>query len=97
MKWLGILLGGLLLTGCDPVPEKDVESQKRLNICKAVMKRYITEAHLYERDWEKTIGSCNISQMHRTTEQWECVLKVMEGGEKYVDASDRCGSLKPLK
>lgn len=100
MKRLPITLSGLLLlAGCSSSDSggENTEAQKRLKVCEAVMKKYIVEAHLYERDWKKTIGSCNISQLHRTLEQWECVLAGMEGGEKYVDASDRCGSLKPVK
>ena len=87
----------LLLSACGPDTPSSDENQQRLKICQTVMQKYIEESHLNERDWKKTIGSCNISQLHRTLDQWQCVLKAMEGGQRYVDASDQCGSTPPTR
>ena len=89
------LIAGLAmvsLSGCGQSGSSNDLTQKRLKVCEEVMRRYIVESKLAERDWKKTVGSCNISQLHRSLEQWECVLKGMENGQKYVEAADRCGA-----
>ena len=89
------LIAGLAmvsLTGCGQSGSSNDLTQKRLKVCEEVMRRYIVESKLAEGDWKKTVGSCNISQLHRSLEQWECVLKGMENGQKYVEAADRCGA-----
>jgi len=84
-------LAALLSTGCGAGGEGTDQGLKRIAICEEVMRKYIVEAHLHERDWKKTIASCNLSQFHRTLEQWQCVLNEMTSGKSYVQASDQCG------
>ena len=92
MRNLTVFLAALLTAGCDAGSEGKDEGLQRIAICQEVMRKYIVEAHLYERDWKKTIASCNLSQFHRTLEQWQCVLNEVSAGKSYVQASDQCGS-----
>ncbi|WP_045225069.1 hypothetical protein [Methyloterricola oryzae] len=84
-----------ITAACSPQAPENSETEERIAICKNVMKRYIVEAKTYERDRERLIGSCHMTQMERTLEQWQCVLSSMEKGQKYVDASDKCGKKPP--
>lgn len=85
----------LLTAACSPQTPEASETEQRVAVCTDVMKRYIVEAKTYERDRARLIGSCHMTQMERTLEQWQCVLSSMEKGEKYVDASDKCGKKPP--
>lgn len=73
------------------VGAESADARKRIAVCEEVMKNYIQEAKTYDRDRKRLIGSCQISQRERTLEQWQCVLDGQRKGEKYVEASDRCG------
>lgn len=99
MLKVGVITGMVMVSlgGCGQGDTSADLTQKRLKVCEEVMRRYIVESKLAERDWKKTVGSCNISQLHRSLDQWECVLKGMEDGQKYVDASDRCGATPDSK
>ncbi len=92
MRYTTVFLMALFTAGCGPGSGGNDEGLKRIAICQEVMRKYIVEAHLYERDWKKTIASCNLSQFHRTLEQWQCVLTEVNAGKPYVQASDQCGS-----
>jgi hypothetical protein len=92
VRYLTVFLVALVTTGCGAGGEGTNEGLKRIAICEEVMRKYIVEAHLNERDWKKTIASCNLSQFHRTFEQWQCVLNEVNTGKSYVQASDQCGS-----
>ncbi|MBM4201333.1 MAG: hypothetical protein FJ189_08610 [Gammaproteobacteria bacterium] len=92
VKGLGIAALGIL-AGCSAPDNAD--TQQRIALCESVMKKYIVEAKTYERDHQKLIGSCHISQKERSREQWQCVLDAMDQGTKYAEASDRCGTLSP--
>lgn len=84
-----------ITVACSPQVPENSETEERIAICKDVMKRYIVEAKTYGRDRDRLIGSCHMTQMERTLEQWQCVLASMEKGQKYVDASDKCGKKSP--
>lgn len=94
MLRVGLIAGAAIvsLAGCGQGDMSTEITQKRVKVCEEVMKKYIVEAKLVERDWKKTIATCNISQLHRSLAQWECVLKGMEEGQEYVKATDRCGA-----
>lgn len=83
------LLG--VLAGCSPQSEENAEAEKRIATCQEVMKVYMTQVTVYERDRKRLVGSCQIAQRHRSLEQWQCTLSSMQKGEKYKDASDKCG------
>lgn len=82
----------IFLSGCSPQSEENADTEKRIAACQEVMKLYITQATVYERDRKRLIGSCHISQAKRTLEQWQCTLKAMQTGEKFKDSSDKCGA-----
>ncbi len=89
-----LLLSALLtlLTGCEAQDPVNVEAEKRIAACQEVMKLYMTQATVYERDRKRLLGSCHISQSKRTLEQWQCTLKAMQTGEKFKNSSDQCGA-----
>lgn len=91
---VGIVLAASLVGCSGPSPE-NTETQQRIAICEQVMKKYIVEANTYERDRQRLIASCNISQRNRTLQQWQCALEAMEKGTKYADASNQCGNPEP--
>ena len=82
----------LTLAGCQSEDPINVEAEKRIAACQEVMKLYMTQATVYERDRKRLIGSCHISQSKRTLEQWQCTLKEMQTGVKFKDSSDKCGA-----
>jgi len=81
-----------LLTACEAQDPANVEAEKRIAACQEVMKLYMTQATVYERDRKRLLGSCHISQGKRTLEQWQCTLKAMQTGEKFKNSSDQCGA-----
>ena len=81
----------ILLAGCETQSPEIAEAEKRITACQEVMKLYITQATVYERDRKRLLGSCHISQSKRTLEQWQCTLKAMQTGEKFKNSSDQCG------
>ena len=82
----------LALAGCQAEDPINVEAEKRVAACQEVMKLYMTQATVYERDRKRLIGSCHIAQSKRTLEQWQCTLKEMQTGVKFKDSSDKCGA-----
>jgi hypothetical protein len=80
------------LAGCEPQSTETAEAEQRIAACQEVMKLYITQATVYERDRKRLIGSCHISQGKRTLAQWQCTLKAMQTGEKFKASSDQCGA-----
>ena len=82
----------LALAGCQAEDPINVEAEKRVAACQEVMKLYMTQATVYERDRKRLVGSCHISQSKRTLEQWQCTLKAMQTGEKFKNSSDQCGA-----
>lgn len=90
-KELGIIAASVL-AGCSSPSPENADTQQRIALCESVMKKYIVEANTYERDRQRLIGSCHISQKERSIEQWKCVLEAMEQGTKYAEASERCGT-----
>ena len=82
----------VVLTSCESQSPENAETEKRIAACQEVMKLYMTQATVYERDRKRLIGSCHISQSKRTLEQWQCTLKAMQDGEKFKDASEKCGA-----
>lgn len=82
----------LALPGCEQQSPENVEAEKRIAACQEVMKLYMTQATVYERDRKRLVGSCHISQSKRTLEQWQCTLKAMQTGEKFKASSDQCGA-----
>lgn len=93
MKTVLLALSALLvLSGCEQQSPETAEAEKRIAACQEVMKIYIVQANVYERDRKRTIGSCHISQGKRTLEQWQCTLKEMQSGVKFKDSSDKCGA-----
>jgi hypothetical protein len=84
-----------ILAGCSDPSSDSGETQRRIGLCQQVMKKYIIEAKTYERDQQRLIASCQISQKDRSIEQWQCVLDAVDKGEKYAEASDKCGRLSP--
>lgn len=80
-----------VLAGCEQQSPENLETEKRIAACEEVMKLYITQANVYERDRKRLVGSCHISQAKRTLEQWQCTLKAMQTGDKFKDSSDKCG------
>ncbi len=92
MKKTAITLLALsALAGCEPQSADNLETQQRIAACEDVMRLYITQGKVYERDRKRLIGSCHIAQSKRTLEQWQCALKAMQGGEPFKSASDKCG------
>ncbi len=89
-----LFLSALLfaITGCETQTPENLETEKRIAACQEVMKLYITQATVYERDRKRLIGSCHISQNKRTLEQWQCTLTAMQTGEKFKNSSEKCGS-----
>lgn len=81
-----------VLAGCSEQSPENAEAEKRIAACQEVMKLYMTQATVYERDRKRLIGSCHISQSKRTLEQWQCTLKAMQSGEKFKNSSDQCGA-----
>jgi len=82
----------VLAAGCEQQSPETVEAEKRIAACQEVMKLYMTQATVYERDRKRLVGSCHISQSKRTLEQWQCTLKEMQTGEKFKNSSDKCGA-----
>jgi len=82
----------LLLSGCETQDPANAEAEARVAACQEVMKIYMTQAMVYERDRKRLLGSCHISQSKRTLEQWQCTLKEMQTGTKFKDSSDKCGA-----
>ncbi len=83
----------VLLAGCETQSPENADTEKRIAACQEVMRLYMTQATVYERDRKRLIGSCHIAQSKRTLEQWQCTLKAMQTGEKFKDASDKCGAM----
>jgi len=81
----------ILLVACSGQTPENAATERRIALCKEVMKLYIVEAKTYERDRKKLVESCHISQRERSEEQWQCTLSAMKQGEKYVESSDKCG------
>ena len=81
-----------VISGCETQTPENAETEKRIAACQEVMKLYITQANVYERDRKRTIGSCHIAQNKRTLEQWQCTLKAMQTGEKFTNSSEKCGA-----
>ncbi|NJD04996.1 MAG: hypothetical protein FIA97_00670 [Methylococcaceae bacterium] len=92
-----LLLAATLLSGCPQQSAENAETEKRVALCKDIMKLYIVEAKTYERDRQKLIASCHMSQRERTVDQWQCVLSAMQKGEKYEAASNQCGKTPVTK
>ena len=93
MKTILFLMAALLtMTGCESQDPINVEAEKRIAACQEVMKLYMTQATVYERDRKRLLGSCHIAQSKRTLEQWQCTLKAMQTGVKFKDSSDQCGA-----
>jgi hypothetical protein len=86
-----LLILAASLAGCTQQSAENADTEKRIGLCLEVMKLYIVEAKVYERDRKKLVASCHISQKERTIEQWQCTLSAMQKGEKYESASDQCG------
>lgn len=89
-----LLMAGLIsltCSACAPQPEQSAETSQRIAVCEDVMRLYIQEAKTYERDRQKLIASCQISQKERTLAQWQCVVETQKQGRKYAEASDQCG------
>lgn len=86
-----VVLVVVLLGGCSEQTAENDLTRRRVAACQQVMKAYIKEAKIYERDQDRLIASCGISQKERTLEQWQCTLAGMEKGGKYAEASDACG------
>ncbi len=82
----------LILAGCESQTPENAETEQRIAVCQEVMKLYMTQATVYERDRKRLVGSCHIAQGKRTLEQWQCTLKEMQAGVKFKDASDKCGA-----
>lgn len=82
----------LVLSGCETQDPANAEAEKRIAACQEVMKLYMTQATVYERDRKRLLGSCHISQGKRTLEQWQCTLREMQTGVKFKDSSDKCGA-----
>ncbi len=80
------------LAGCEQQSPETADAEKRIAACQEVMKLYMTQATVYERDRKRLLGSCHISQSKRTLEQWQCTLKEMQTGVKFKDSSDKCGA-----
>jgi hypothetical protein len=95
-KGLGIIAASLM-AGCSSPSPENADTKQRIALCESVMKKYIVEANTYERDRQRLIGSCHISQKERSIEQWQCVLAAMDQGTKYAEASERCGSPSGVK
>ena len=91
-KILFLLVAFLSLVGCETQTPENAEALKRVAVCEEVMKLYMTQATVYERDRKRLVGSCHISQSKRTLEQWQCTLKAMQTGEKFKASSDQCGA-----
>jgi hypothetical protein len=92
MKKTAITLLALsTLAGCEPQSADNLETQQRIAVCEDVMRVYMTQGKVYERDRKRLVGSCQIAQSKRTLEQWQCALKAMQGGEPFKSASDKCG------
>ena len=89
---LFLLTLSFALAGCETQAPETVEAEKRIAVCQEVMKLYMTQATVYERDRKRLLGSCHISQGKRTLEQWQCTLKAMQTGEKFKDSSEQCGA-----
>lgn len=81
----------VLLAGCEEQTPENAETEKRIATCQEVMKLYMTQGKVYERDRKRLIGTCHISQSKRTLAQWECTLKAMQAGGLLKDSSDKCG------
>lgn len=93
MKKAIVCLGlALAAAGCEQEQPVNVETQKRIAACEEVMKLYMTQGRVYERDRKRLIGSCQISQSKRTLAQWECTLQAMQKGTLFKNASDDCGA-----
>ena len=60
-----------LAAGCEQPSPETAEAEKRIAACEEVMKLYMTQATVYERDRKRLVGSCHISQSKRTLEQWQ--------------------------
>jgi hypothetical protein len=88
---IGLLVLVLVLSGCSEQSAENDLTRSRVAACQQVMKAYIKEAKIYERDHDRLIASCGISQKERTLEQWQCALAGMEKGGKYTEVSDACG------
>lgn len=90
-----LLMAGLISLTCSACapqqPEQSAETSQRIAVCEDVMRLYIQEAKTYERDRQKLIASCQISQKERSLAQWQCVLDAQKQGRKYAEASDQCG------
>ena len=82
----------VILSGCETQAPETAEAEKRIAACQEVMKLYITQAIVYERDRKRLLASCHIAQSKRTLEQWQCTLKAMQTGEKFKNSSDQCGA-----
>jgi hypothetical protein len=80
-----------LAAGCEQQSPENLETEKRIAACQEVMKLYMTQATVYERDRKRLVGSCHISQSKRTLEQWQCTLKAMQKGALFKNSSDECG------
>ncbi|MFO1418938.1 MAG: hypothetical protein U1E83_09750 [Methylotetracoccus sp.] len=91
-----ICTGLLLIGACSEQSADNALTERRVALCKDVMKAYIKEAKIYERDRDRLIGSCGISQKERTVDQWQCVLAAVQGGQKYAEASQACGSSRSV-
>lgn len=89
---VAILVAGSLV-GCTNQSSESTDTKARIAVCEDVMRKYIVEAKIYERDRQRLVASCNISQKERTLEQWQCVLAGMETGAKYAEMSERCGTV----
>jgi hypothetical protein len=83
------------LAACSSPSSDNVETAQRVALCQQIMKKYIVEAKIYERDQQRLVASCQISQKERSLAQWQCVLDAMERGGKYAEASDQCGRSLP--
>lgn len=81
----------IALAGCETQSPENAEMEKRIATCQEVMKIYMTQSTVYERDRKRLVGTCHISQSKRTLEQWQCTLSAMQKGEKFKAASDQCG------
>jgi hypothetical protein len=93
MKTVLFVVAALLtLSGCEQQTPENAETEKRIATCQEVMKLYMTQATVYERDRKRLLGSCHIAQSKRTLEQWQCTLKEMQTGEKFKNSSDKCGA-----
>lgn len=89
--FLGLLPLALLLAACEQQSEQNADTEKRIATCQDVMRLYIEQGNVYERDRKRLIGSCHISQKERSLEQWQCTLAAMQKGEKFEPASNKCG------